>query len=101
MVSCALRSGASRTEEKRIQQEKLSIDSLKTLTVANFVNRGEWTPTRSSVICSKYFSEESFDRTSKCYVNLKPNAVPTIHENQVGRITTCQDTSTIKYSIET
>ncbi|CAH2005674.1 unnamed protein product [Acanthoscelides obtectus] len=30
--------------------------------------------TRSSVICSKKFSEESFDRTSKCYVNLKPNA---------------------------
>ncbi|CAH2003285.1 unnamed protein product [Acanthoscelides obtectus] len=25
---------------------------------------------------------KSFDRTSKCYVNLKPNAVPTIHPNQ-------------------
>ncbi|CAH1967916.1 unnamed protein product [Acanthoscelides obtectus] len=51
-----------------------------------FVNRGEWTPTRSSVICSKHFSEESFDRTSKCYVNLKPNAVPTIHPNQLSLI---------------
>ncbi|CAH2002321.1 unnamed protein product [Acanthoscelides obtectus] len=47
-----------------------------------FVNRGEWTPTRSSVICSKHFSEESFDRTLKCTVNLKPNAVPTIHPKQ-------------------
>ncbi|CAH1966296.1 unnamed protein product [Acanthoscelides obtectus] len=97
MGSCALRSCASRTEvdennttEKTFHRLPKNADRCQLW--VKFVNRGEWTPTRSSVICSKHFSEESFDRTSKCYVNLKLNDVPTIHLNQEE-----SPPSTIKY----
>ncbi|CAH1999974.1 unnamed protein product [Acanthoscelides obtectus] len=87
MVSCALQSCANRTEVDKKNTtgktfHRFPRNADRCQLWVKFVNRGEWTPTRSSVICSKHFSEESFDRTTKFYVNLKPNAVPTIHPNQ-------------------
>lgn len=46
----------------------------------SFVNRKDWQPKNSSVICSKHFSDDCFDRTPQCVVRLKPDAIPTLYK---------------------
>jgi len=52
----------------------------------NMVNRKDWRPSKSSVLCSDHFSNEAFVTPPHIYASLnlkrnlrlKPNAVPTI-----------------------
>ena len=47
-----------------------------------FVNRSNWEPNGSSVLCEKHFSKELISRgKSKCTLKFKLNPVPTIHSN--------------------
>ncbi|CAH1991696.1 unnamed protein product [Acanthoscelides obtectus] len=74
-VSCALRSFASRTEVNKKNTtgytfHRFPKNADRWQLWVKFVNRGEWTPTRSIVNCSKHFFNESFDRTLKCYINI-------------------------------
>ncbi|XP_068081486.1 uncharacterized protein [Anabrus simplex] len=43
-----------------------------------FANKGDWKPTSRSVLCSKHFSQDCFDKTSSSVIRLKPQAIPTL-----------------------
>lgn len=60
-------------------------DTIRKQSWTKFVNRGSWKPNKYSVVCSKHFTEECFDRTSQCHVRLKSDAIPTL--NQVHTFT--------------
>ena len=44
-----------------------------------FVNRSDWKPSPSSVLCEKHFKEEYIIRGKKCNLKWKCNPIPTIH----------------------
>jgi hypothetical protein len=68
------------------------------------IRREGWSPSKSSVICSDHFKENSIDRTGQLNVRLKPDAVPTRfktfpkHLKQVNKIShKSSKTGKIKY----
>ncbi|KAH1006881.1 hypothetical protein HUJ05_007572 [Dendroctonus ponderosae] len=48
-----------------------------------FVNKFEFIPKRSSVLCSHHFADDCFDRSSKLQVRLLANAIPTIEVDRL------------------
>jgi len=52
----------------------------------NFVGEKNWKPQRSHVLCSRHFSEDCFDKTSRNITRLKPDAVPTIYITRIKHV---------------
>lgn len=69
----------SKNCDNQIMICRFPINSSRQKAWVNFVNKKGWQATKYSVLCSKHFTEECFDRTSQCYVRLKPDAVPTLN----------------------
>ncbi|XP_050515850.1 THAP domain-containing protein 2 isoform X3 [Diabrotica virgifera virgifera] len=91
MVSCAKRScnhraGVDKKKTSGITFHRFPKDPEHRKKWITFVNRGAWVPTTYSVLCSKHFSEKYIDRTSRSFVRLRDNAVPTIDLMQLQEI---------------
>ncbi|XP_069673173.1 zinc finger protein 454-like isoform X2 [Periplaneta americana] len=53
------------------------------------INRVNWTPTESSRLCDKHFTEDQFEkRCADSVRKLKPNAIPSVFEHTSARKTT-------------
>lgn len=44
------------------------------------LRREKWKPTKTSIICSKHFKDDDFDRSSPFRVDLKKGAIPSVFE---------------------
>ena len=54
----------------------------------HFVNRKDWTPTSSSVICERHFGERFISRGKRCKLQWELNPIPSIHSTRtVKRLT--------------
>ncbi|XP_057660974.1 THAP domain-containing protein 1-like [Diorhabda carinulata] len=90
MVSCVDCSCSNTPKNKSlgITFHSFPKDSEKNKLWKNFVNKPNWTPTRTSVLCSQHFTNECFDRTSMLKVRLHPNALPTIKVDRLKYVRT-------------
>ena len=47
-----------------------------------FINRRDWIPSSTAVLCEKNFEEKFISRGKKCNLKWKCNPIPTIHSEQ-------------------
>ena len=47
-----------------------------------FINRSDWIPSSTAVLCEKHFEEKFISRGEKCNLKWKCNPIPTIHSEQ-------------------
>ena len=60
-----------------------------------FVNRSDWKPTKSSVLCIKHFDEKYISRGKRNKLNWKLDPVPTIHSKEALKRPSALPTSTV------
>ncbi|XP_064464343.1 THAP domain-containing protein 5-like [Ornithodoros turicata] len=85
MVICCYLGCANRStfacKESGITYHCFPRDSSLRLAWAHAIGRPSWVPTKNSVVCSKHFRNDDFDRTSPARVRLRQGAVPVAHSS--------------------
>ncbi|XP_044747805.1 THAP domain-containing protein 2-like [Coccinella septempunctata] len=85
MVSCVA-CGYSKTPKKNnsgVTFHRFPKDERRRFRWVSFVNKPGFTPNNRSLLCSKHFKEECFNRSSQSVIRLFPNAFPTIEAPRV------------------